>query len=274
MFSIRTIAMIGALAMVTTTVAHAGSRDRQAQRSKAKQREQERARKEKEAEEEKQREEDEEAEKEAEEKEAKDKARKDKERARKEREDKEQEAKEAEDKQKQAQEQASSASGGSGEAYHDGTLGFAIPFTVIGGATGAAAGEPVPTVDVVYFLGDTSALDLIVGLNFHRKHAVDAMGNGADSNLIGTAVGLGYRMYSTKNNLRSFIEPQAVINWPDTSSTSALSVNAGASLGLERSVTPWFSVSAQLGATLNFANSFKDIQLATAAKLAANLYWR
>ena len=81
-------------------------------------------------------------------------------------------------------------------------------------------------------------------------------------------------MYSTKNNLRSFLEPQAVISWPDTSSTAALTVNLGGSMGVERNLTPWFSVSGAIGATLNFANSFKDIQLATSAKLAANLYWR
>jgi hypothetical protein len=273
MFSIRTIAVIGALVMATTTAAHAGSKDRQAQRSKSKQREQERARKEKEAEEEKQREEEEEAEKEAQEKAARDKAKKEKERAKEQAKEQEEEAKEVEEKAKKEHPQASSASGGSDEAFHDGTLGFSIPFTVIGAAVGAATGEPPPTVDIVYFLGDTSALDIIVGLNFHRKHAVDVMGNGTDANLIGAAFGLGYRMYSTKNNLRSFIEPQAVISWGDVQSTSALIVNLGASLGLERNVTPWFSVSAQVGATLDFGNSFKDIQLATSARLAANLYW-
>jgi hypothetical protein len=164
--------------------------------------------------------------------------------------------------------------GGGGEAYQSGTLGFSIPITVLGGATGGAGGEPVPTVDIVYFLDDKAALDLIVGLNVHRKHTVGAMGAASDSTLIGAAAGLGYRMYSSKNGLRSFLEPQAVISWPDTSSTSAIAVNVGGSMGLERNLTPWFSVSGAVGATLNLAGSFKDIQLATAANLAANLYWR
>jgi hypothetical protein len=126
----------------------------------------------------------------------------------------------------------------------------------------------------VYFLDDKAALDLIVGLNFHRKQGAAVMGMaGGDTNLIGVAAGLGYRMYSTKKGLRSFLEPQAVVTWPDTSSTSTLGINAGAQLGLERNVTPWFSVSAALGGAVNFANSFKDIQVATTAKLAANLYW-
>lgn len=173
-----------------------------------------------------------------------------------------------------ASEATSGNGAGGGEAYQSGTLGFSIPFTVIGAASGGAAGEPVPTVDIVYFLDDKAALDLIVGLNLHRRHTVGAMGAASDSTLIGAAAGLGYRMYSSKNGLRAFLEPQAVIRWPDTSSTDALSVNVGGSFGLERNLTPWFSVSGAIGATLNFASTFKDIQLATAATLAANLYWR
>jgi hypothetical protein len=182
----------------------------------------------------------------------------------------------ARDKVTETASDATSGGGGGGEAYHSGTLGFSIPFTVIGAATGGggAAGEPVPTVDVVYFLDDKAALDLIVGINLHRRHSVGAMGAASDSTLIGAAAGLGYRMYSSKNGLRSFLEPQAVIRWPDTSSTDALSVNVGGLFGLERNLTPWFSVSGAVGVTLNFASTFKDIQLASAATLAANLYWR
>ncbi|HEX3760420.1 MAG TPA: hypothetical protein VHW23_17005, partial [Kofleriaceae bacterium] len=169
---------------------------------------------------------------------------------------------------------------GGGEAYQGGTLGFSIPITSIGGATSAAAGEPVPTVDIVYFLDNKAALDLIVGANIHRKHAAavaTGMGTtagGGDSTLIGAAAGLGYRIYSSSNGLRAFLEPQAVISWPDTSTTDALTVNLGGSFGVERNLTPWFSVSGAVGASLNLASTFKDIQLATSAKLAANLYWR
>jgi hypothetical protein len=181
----------------------------------------------------------------------------------------------AKDKLVETEAQTTGGSGaGGGEAYQGGTLGFSIPITVIGAATGAGAGEPPPTVDIVYFLDDKAALDLIVGLNVHRKHTVSAMGASADSTLIGAAAGLGYRMYSSKNGLRSFLEPQAVLSWGDTSSTDAITVNLGGVLGLERNLTPWFSVSGAIGATLNFAGAFKDIQLATTANLAANLYWR
>ena len=163
---------------------------------------------------------------------------------------------------------------GGGEAYQSSTLGFSIPITVVGATTGAAVGEPPPTVDIVYFLDDKAALDLIVGLNVHRAHATGAMGASSDSTLIGVAAGLGYRMYSSKNGLRSFLEPQAVLGWADISTTDALTLKLGGVMGLERNLTPWFSVSGTIGVTLNFASTFKDIQLATAATLAANLYWR
>jgi hypothetical protein len=90
-------------------------------------------------------------------------------------------AKEAEKEAEKETETASAtaASGGADEAYHDGTLGFSIPFTVIAGAVGGAGGEAVPTVDVVYFLDDKTALDLIVGLNFHRKQVAAVMGGAA-----------------------------------------------------------------------------------------------
>jgi hypothetical protein len=181
----------------------------------------------------------------------------------------------AREKVEETESQATGGSGaGGGEAYQGGTLGFSIPITVVGAATGAAVGEPPPTVDIVYFLDDKAALDLIVGLNVHRRHTISAMAAASDSNLIGVAAGLGYRMYSSKNGLRSFLEPQAVVSWPDISTTDALTVKLGGLMGLERNVTPWFSVSGAIGVTLNFASTFKDIQLATAATLAANLYWR
>jgi hypothetical protein len=170
---------------------------------------------------------------------------------------------------------AAPAPGGADEAFHKGTLGFAFPFTLISNVAGSVigVGERVPTVDVVYFLNDKAAVDLIGGLNFHRKQAVDAAGNSTDTNLFGLALGAGYRMYSSKNNLRSFIEPQLVLSWPDTSDSTTFTLNAGVEFGLERNLTSWFSISGAVGGGLNFTNSFKDIQIATQANLAANLYW-
>lgn len=167
------------------------------------------------------------------------------------------------------------APGGADEAYHKGTLGFSLPFTLISNVAGSVTGvgEKVPTVDVVYFLNDKAAVDLIAGLNFHRKQTTDATMNSVDTNLFGFAIGGGYRMYSSKNNLRSFIEPSLVLSWPDTSNSGTFTINAGGAFGLERNLTPWFSISGALGGSLNFMNSFKDIQIASNANLAANLYW-
>lgn len=167
------------------------------------------------------------------------------------------------------------APAGADQAFHKGTLGFTFPFTLVTNVAGSVlgTGEKVPTVDIVYFLSDKAAVDVIVGLNFHRKQTIDATMMVTDTNLFGFAAGAGYRMYSSKNNLRSFLEPQLVLNWADTADTATFAVNAGAAMGLERNVTPWFSISGAVGGSLNFTNSFKDIQLATSANLAANLYW-
>lgn len=284
MFSTRTTSVMSALVMVMAMAAHAHAKDKRhakdddeeedddddssakaKAKAKAKEKEKEKA-KAKAREQEEQDEDDSESEK----------ARaKDKEKAKEKAKAAEMEAEKEVDKEKE-----NAASGGGGdETYHDGTLGISIPFGAIGGALGGAGGEPVSAVDVNYFLDESTALDLIAGLNFHRKSTTttDAAGNTttATANLIGLAVGLGYRMYSFKNNLRSYIEPQAVISIPDVSNVgTSLGINLGGSFGLERTVTPWFSVSASVGASLNLINKFKDIQLSTNAKLAANLYWR
>jgi hypothetical protein len=168
------------------------------------------------------------------------------------------------------------APGGADEAFHKGTLGFAFPFTLISNVAGSILGsttERVPTVDIVYFLSDKAAVDLIAGVNFHRHQTDNAGLPPTNNNLFGFAVGVGYRMYSSKNNLRSFIEPQVVLDWADTADSASFAVNAGGAFGVERNLTPWFSISGAVGGALNFANSFKDIQVATSANLAANLYW-
>jgi hypothetical protein len=168
------------------------------------------------------------------------------------------------------------APSGGDEVFRKGTLGFSFPVTLISNVASGVlgTGERVPTVDIVYFLSDKAAVDLIAGVNIHRKQENAVSGGTEDVNLFGYAAGVGYRMYRSKNNLRSFIEPQAVITWSDTATSDTFGLNLGASLGAERNITPWFSFSGAIGGTLNFTNSFKDIQLATSVNLAANLYWR
>ena len=164
------------------------------------------------------------------------------------------------------------APGGADEAFQKGTLGFSLPFASISSAAGGAG---LTTVDVVYFLNDKAALDLIGGILLHHFDKLNAAvpPTTETTTQFGFALGGGYRMYSSKNNLRSFIEPQLVLSWPDVSNTDLFTINAGASFGLERNLTPWLSISGALGGFLNFTNSFKDIQLSTSGSLAANLYW-
>ena len=165
---------------------------------------------------------------------------------------------------------------GADEAFHKGTLGFAFPFTLISNVAGSLLGvatERVPTVDLVYFLSDKAAVDVIVGLNFHRHDVANAGLPPSTTNLFGFAVGVGYRMYRSKNTLRSFIEPQVVLTWADTADSATFALTPGAALGLERNLTPWFSISGAVGGSLNFTNSFKEIQVATSTNLTANLYW-
>jgi hypothetical protein len=165
------------------------------------------------------------------------------------------------------------APSGPDEAFHKGTLGFAFPFTLVTNLVGT--GAQVPTVDAVYFLSDKAAVDLIAGLSLRHFDRLNGAAPPVSETVtvFGFALGAGYRMYSSKNNLRSFIEPQLVLSWPDTATSSTFTINAGAAMGLERNLTPWFSISGAVGGSLNFTNSFKDIQLATSANLAANLYW-
>jgi len=289
MFSTRTLSVFAGLVMVTGMATRAHAKDRKhakdeeeeeedddssakaKAKAKAKEKEKEKAKA-------KAREQEEQDEEESE---------KEKERA-KEKEKAKEKAKAAEkeaEKEVEKEKENAGSGGGGDETYHEGTLGISIPFGAIGGAIGGGSvgSEPVAAVDVDYFLDESTALDLIAGLNFHRKSTtvmgVDAAGNPttttATANIIGLAAGVGYRMYSFKNSLRSYIEPQAVISIPDlANAVDSLGINLGGSFGLERTVTPWFSVSASVGASLNLISKFKDIQLSTNAKLSANLYWR
>src|SRR5512140_2620194 len=287
MFSTRTLSVFAARVMVTGMATRAHAKDRKhpkdeeeeeddddssakaKAKAKAKEKEKEKAKaKAKEQEEQ----DEEESEKEKERAKEKEKAK-----------EKAKAAEEKAEKEVEKEKENAGSGGGGDETYHEGTLGISIPFGAIGGTIGGTGGDPVAAVDVDYFLDESTALDLIAGPNFHRKSTtvmgVDAAGNPttttATANIIGLAVGVGYRMYSFKHSLRSYIEPQGVISINDVANVGdTLGINLGGAFGLERTVTPWFSVSASVGASLNLINKFKDIQLSTNAKLSANLYWR
>jgi hypothetical protein len=165
-----------------------------------------------------------------------------------------------------------------GDPYQKGTIGFAFPITLLSNVTDAFAvtSEPVPTVDILYFLDPKAAVDLIVGLNLHKEQITS---NGVppttqDQTVFGLAAGVGYRMFKHAGNLHTFIEPELVIAWPDTGSTNSLVLRLAGDFGVERMLTEWMSLSGAIGAGVDAGNKFNDIRLATNATLAVNLYWK
>lgn len=163
-----------------------------------------------------------------------------------------------------------------GGVYAKGTLGFSFPLTLITSVAGANfGGEPISTIDLIKFLSDKAALDLIVGLNIHKTQTFSGTPPvAADATVFGFALGAGYRMYKHKDSLHTYIEPQGVLTWGNTSVSESLALDVSAVFGVERQIVEWMSFGGSVGAGLNLTNSFKDIQFATRATLAVNLYWK
>jgi len=166
----------------------------------------------------------------------------------------------------------------SADAFGKGTLGLAFPITLLSNLGSAVGGgEQVPTIDLIYFLDGKTALDLIVGLDLHKTQVVDNSipPMTTDETIFGFAAGIGYRMYRKPHGpVLMFIEPEVLLTWDDTSNSDLVDILALGQLGVERMLVDWLSVSGEVGAGVDFANKFKDIQLATTANLAVNLYWK
>jgi len=165
-----------------------------------------------------------------------------------------------------------------GDPYQKGTIGFAFPVTLLSnlGSAILVNAEPVPTIDILYFLDNKAAVDLIAGLNLHKEQiASNAIPpTTVDQTVFGFAIGAGYRMFKHAGTLHTFLEPEVVLTWPDTGSSDSLVLRVAGLFGVERTLTDWMSLSGAIGAGLNAGNSFKDIQLATVADLGVNLYWK
>jgi len=164
------------------------------------------------------------------------------------------------------------------DAFQKGTLGLTFGLDLGSElAPSSATGERVPTIGIMYFLSDKAALRLTAGLNLHKEETVNnatppvAM----DTTVFGFALGAGYRMYKPVKvgRVHPYLEPEARLVWPDTSQSSTVLLGIGAQFGVECELADWFSLSGGIGGDLDFTNSFKDIHLATAGRLAANLYW-
>jgi hypothetical protein len=161
------------------------------------------------------------------------------------------------------------------DAFQKATLGVTFGLSSEGRTT---LGEPVPTIGLMYFLSDKAALRLTAGLNLHKEQIVNnaTPPMASDTTVFGFALGAGYRMYKPVKvgRVHPYLEPEARLAWPDTAQSSTVLVGLGAQFGVECLMGDWFSLSGGIGGDLNFTNSFKDIQLASVGRLAANLYWR
>lgn len=166
----------------------------------------------------------------------------------------------------------------SGAPFAKGTLGLSLPVTLLSNITSAVSltAERVPTVNVLYFLSDKAAVELIGGINVHKtrqyNQATPPMPE--DVTIFGFAVGAGYRIYTHRNKVATFIEPQLLMSWDNTSDSATLSFEALGAFGVEAMLTDWCSLSGAIGGGVSLGNKAKDIQLATTANLAANLYWK
>jgi len=165
-----------------------------------------------------------------------------------------------------------------GGAFQKGTLGFELPIATDEGLvlldTGSA--DQLTVVDILYFLNDKTALDLIAGINLHYEQVVSMSvpPTTASQTVFGFELGLGYRLYTHKGIVHSYIEPTVKLGMTDSSVSESFFLNGGLQLGAERFLNDWLSLSGAFGAAVNFTDSFKDIRLGPTATLAANFYWK
>jgi hypothetical protein len=166
----------------------------------------------------------------------------------------------------------------SGAPFAKGMLGLSLPFTLVTNISSRASliEERVPSIGLVYFLDEKSALDVVLGLNVHRyvqyNNAVPPMGEKVTRT--GFAAGLGYRMYKHRNRVATFVEPEVLMEWTNLNDSATFTLSGLGLFGAEVMLAEWASLSGAVGAGVAFGNKFDDIQLATTANLAANLYWK
>lgn len=164
-----------------------------------------------------------------------------------------------------------------GDAFQKGTLGITFALN-LSAELSTTFGEPVPTIGIMYFLSEKAALRLTAGLNVHKEQVVSntTPPTSSDTTVVGFALGAGYRMYKPvkAGRMHPYLEPEVNLVWPDTSQSSTVLFGVGGQFGIEAQLADWFTLSGGIGADLDFQNSFKDIRFATAARFAANLYWK
>lgn len=141
---------------------------------------------------------------------------------------------------------------------HQGWLGISLGLPA-GGA---------PTAGISYFLSDSGALKLDVGIDFGTKSSVFRPGFSLE---------VGYRAYIAKaGNLSPFVQPSAFFARPGTGGDFlpqfSMAFNVG--LGAEYFFSDHLSVSGQTGVGVSFRDEFKTINFTTGTSgIFGNLYW-
>jgi hypothetical protein len=165
-----------------------------------------------------------------------------------------------------------------GGPWQKGTYGISLPFTLLSNITSAVSltAERVPQINLLYFLNEKRALDIVTGVLVHKSRYYDnSMPPVAkDQTNFGFAIGLGYRMYKHTNKFHTFLEPQAVMAWANVAETATLELSGLAMVGAEAMFTEWASLAGSVGGGVTANGTFDDIKVATAANLAVNLYWK
>lgn len=141
----------------------------------------------------------------------------------------------------------------------------------IGISLGLPAGG-APTAGITYFVSDTGALKLDLGIDFGTKVV-----GGTSEFQPGFSAEIGYRAYIAKaGNLSPFVQPGAFFakaaDGTNFGSSFNMAFNVG--LGAEYFFSDHLSVSGQTGVGVSFRNEFKAINFTTGTSgIYGNLYW-
>lgn len=140
-----------------------------------------------------------------------------------------------------------------------------------GGSLGISLGLPAggaPTAGMSYFLSDTAALKLDLGLDIGTKNKTF---------IPGFSVEVGYRAYIAKaGNLSPFLQPGVFFAKPADGKafdeTMVIQLNVG--IGAEYFFSDHLSVSGQTGLGVGFRDAFKTVGVTTGTSgIYGNFYW-
>ena len=148
--------------------------------------------------------------------------------------------------------------------FKAGTLGVGVVFQ---------SGGQLPVANALYFLDPNTALNLALGISLS---SVEAPPPEDRTTVFGILLGAGYRMYKPlSGRVRPFLEPGgafSIANFDEAGETMAL--NLYAVMGVEFVVVDQFTLGTGVGATLTFANEFKNISFGLITNpIIATIYW-